>query len=141
MKIIVGVDGSESSGRAVEWCAAHAAGFGGEVVAVHSVEWPVYAASGFGVAAVPISKPPDHDAIEAVMKNDWCAPLAKAGVSFRTVVVDGSPAGSIIALAQHEQADLVVTGRRGLGGFKELLLGSTSHELSHHVDCPLVIVP
>ena len=76
-----------------------------------------------------------------MIERDWCAPLTKAHVAFRTVVTDGSPAAAIIAVAQHEQADLVVTGRRGLGGFKELLLGSTSHELSHHLDCPLVIVP
>ena len=41
----------------------------------------------------------------------------------------------------RRDADLVVTGKRGRGGFAELLLGSTSHVLSHHLDRPLVIVP
>jgi nucleotide-binding universal stress UspA family protein len=43
--------------------------------------------------------------------------------------------------ARSEGAELVVTGRHGRGGFAELVLGSTSHELSHHLDRPLVIVP
>jgi nucleotide-binding universal stress UspA family protein len=47
----------------------------------------------------------------------------------------------LIEIARTEGAELVVTGRRGRGGFAELLLGSTSHQLTHHVDRPLVIVP
>jgi nucleotide-binding universal stress UspA family protein len=65
----------------------------------------------------------------------------KASIPFRTVVLDGTPASAIIALADKEEADLVVTGRRGRGGFAELLLGSTSHQLSLHLNRPLVIVP
>jgi nucleotide-binding universal stress UspA family protein len=42
MKIIVGVDGSPSSARAVEWCAAHAAALQAEVVAVDSIQMPLY---------------------------------------------------------------------------------------------------
>lgn len=141
MKIVVGVDGSPSAYRAIAWCAAHAPALCAEIVVVHAVELPLFAASGFGVVPLPIPSEPDHEAIGEVMARDWCAALTEAGVKFRTVVTDGSPAGSIIELAKHEQADLVVTGRRGLGGFAELLLGSTSHELAHHLNRPLVIVP
>ena len=141
MKIIVGVDGSPSSARALEWCAAHAPALGAEVVAVFSVELPVYSASGFGYLPIPTPTEPDREALHDVIKDEWCAPLAKASVPFRAVVMDGSPAPAIIALAEKEGADLVVTGRRGRGGFAELLLGSTSHQLSHHLDRPLVIVP
>ena len=141
MKIIVGVDGSPESGRAVEWCAAHAGALDAEVVAVHSVEVPVYAASGFGALPVPVPTEPDREAIRAVIENEWCAPMAKANVAFRVVVTEGGPAPAIIAIAEKEGADLVVTGRRGRGGFAELLLGSTSHQLAHHIERPLVIVP
>ena len=141
MKIVLGVDGSASSNRAVEWCAEHAACLDGEVVAVHAIELPVYAANVFGAVPLPVACEPDHDAIGEMMEHDWCARLAAAKVPFRTVIAEGSPAAAILDVANREQAELVVSGRRGLGGFKELLLGSTSHELSHHVDCPLVIVP
>jgi nucleotide-binding universal stress UspA family protein len=44
-------------------------------------------------------------------------------------------------VTESAHADMVVCGRRGRGGVAEMLLGSTSHELSHHVRVPLVIVP
>jgi len=141
MKIVVGVDGSPSSARAVEWCAAHASALGAEVVAVYCLEMPVYAASGFGYVPLPVPTEPDREEILDLVQREWCAPLSKASVPFRAVVTEGSPASLIMSVAGEEGADLVVTGRRGRGGFAELLLGSTSHQLSHHLDRPLVIVP
>ena len=141
MRIIVGVDGSPASTRALEWCAEQAPLLGAEVVVVFSIEIPVFAASGFGGVPLPPPVEVDHDKVREVVETEWCAPLSKANVSFRTVVMDGPPASAIMALAEREGADLVVTGRRGRGGFAELLLGSTSHHLSHHLDRPLVIVP
>jgi nucleotide-binding universal stress UspA family protein len=143
MKIIVGVDGSSSSMRAVEWCATYAPGLNAEVVAVHTLDLPVYAASGFGFAPIiaPIPPEPDREEIRDVIEREWCAPLTKASVPVRVILEDGSPAPTIMAVAEREHADLVVTGRRGRGGFAELLLGSTSHHLSHHLGRPLVLVP
>ncbi len=141
MKIIVGVDGSPASTRAVEWCATHAEGMGAEVVAVHSIEMPMYAASGFGTVSLSVPLEPDRDRLRHLIETEWCLALTKSDVPCRVVLMDGPPASAIIALATREDADLVVTGRRGRGGFVELLLGSTSHQLSHHLDRPLVIVP
>ena len=45
----------------------------------------------------------------------------------------------IVRLA--DGADLVVVGSRGLGGFKGLLFGSASHQVSHHAQCPVVVIP
>ena len=140
MKIIVGVDGSSSAARAIEWCASYAGAMHAEVVAVFSIEMPTYAASGFGYLPIPVPSEPDREAIGVAMQ-EWCAPLARAKVPFEVVVMDGAPAPAIMAIADREQADLVVTGRRGHGGFAGLLLGSTSNQLAHHVGRPLVIVP
>jgi len=79
--------------------------------------------------------------LRARMTDDWCAPLTKAAVPFRVVLMEGAPAPSIIQAAKTEQADLVVVGRRGRGGFAELVLGGTSYVLTHHIDRPLLIVP
>ena len=141
MKIIVGVDGSHPAARAVEWCAAMAGPMQAEVIAVFSIEIPAFAASGFGYVPLPVPSQPDRDELRQVVEREWCAALTKANVPFRVVLMDGPPASAIMTLAAQENADLVVTGRRGRGGFAELLLGSTSHQLSHHLDRPLVIIP
>jgi nucleotide-binding universal stress UspA family protein len=141
-KIVVGVDRSEHANRALQWCAAHAAAFDAEVVVVHVVETP-----GIGPSMGPYgtsSPPMTDDEVEEMrdlVGRDWCKVLADAGVNFRVIVREGRPAPMLIEVARTEGADLIVTGRRGRGGFAELLLGSTSHQLAHHIDRPFVIVP
>jgi nucleotide-binding universal stress UspA family protein len=54
-------------------------------------------------------------------------------------VVAGAPARALLDMATD--ADLVVVGSRGLGGFAGLLLGSVSQQVAHHASCPVVIVP
>ena len=141
MKIIVGVDGSESAGRAVKWCADHAGALGAEVVAVHAVELPLWSSPGSSYLPVPPLTDEQRAELLDVVQRDWCKPLADAGVSYRCVLVDGGPPWVLMECARKENADLIVTGRRGRGGFTELLLGSTSHALAHHAGRPLVIVP
>lgn len=140
MKIIVAVDGSEHSIRAVAWCATYARKLGAEVIAVHAVEVPVYAAP-FGMVPTPVYVPQDHEKLRDVLVNHWCEPLDRLQVPFKTEIVEGYPSDVICRTAEAEDADLVVVGRRGRGGFAELLLGSTSHQLAHHLGRPLVIVP
>jgi nucleotide-binding universal stress UspA family protein len=140
-KILVGVDGSVHSERAVKWCANHARGLDAEVIVVHVVEQPIYAGSIYPLVPPVTMTPDQRERLRDVVVRDWCKPLADAGVEHRVVLIDGYPAEALVAAARHENAELVVTGRRGRGGFAELLLGSTSHSLSHHLDRPLVIVP
>jgi len=141
MKIVVGVDGSEAAHRAVEWCATRAGALGAEVVVVHAIEVLVYSSPIPNSFPVPQISQVDRDELQAHITAVWCAPLANAAVPFRVVLMDGNPALVILDVAKAEQADLVVTGRRGRGGFAELLLGSTSRALTHHLACPLLIVP
>ena len=80
MKIILGVDGSEPSGRAVEWCAAYAGQLGAEVVAVHAIHLPVIgpAMTSSRCPSTRCGKFPTADALGAKV-DEWCAPLEKAG--------------------------------------------------------------
>jgi nucleotide-binding universal stress UspA family protein len=138
--MLVGVDGSESSHRAVAWCAAHATALDANVIAVHAIEVPVHALLPDAYAP-PAYADLDREKIREVLREQWCSQLNAANVPFDAEVIEGYPADVIIEAARRAEADLVVIGRRGLGGFKKLLLGSTSHHLSHHLDHTLVIVP
>ena len=140
MKIVVGVDGSDPAGRAIAWCAAHAQSLDAEVVVVHAIDVAVIAPA--MTSYVPLLQFEDVDRDEVREQvTGWCAPLAKAGVAHRVVVEDGDPAATIMRTANEERADLIVIGRRGRGGFAELLLGGTSYALTHHLNRPLLILP
>ena len=142
--IVVAMDESEHAARAMKWCAHEAVAVGADVVVVHALD--VTFIFGFGSPLALAPPPPPYTAsrieeIRDVIATDWCKPLADAGVSFRVVVVEGRPAELVRETARKADADLVVCGRRGRGGVAEFLLGSVSHDLSHHLDVPLVIVP
>jgi nucleotide-binding universal stress UspA family protein len=139
-KIVMGVDGSEHAERAVRWVADYAPALGSEVVVVFAIDLPVTAtAATYGLPS--LMTPKEREEVRDVVAREWCAALTERGVPFRVSLHDGSPAPAIIAVAEEEDADLVVTGRRGRGGFAELVLGSTGHHLSHHLNRPLVLVP
>lgn len=53
-------------------------------------------------------------------------------------VIEGRPAA--VLLEEAQQADMIVVGSRGRGGFASLLLGSVSQQLVHHAPCPVVVV-
>jgi nucleotide-binding universal stress UspA family protein len=90
---------------------------------------------------VPAMTPAQITDLQDKVARDWCKPLADAAVPFRVTVREGRASTRILDVASEEDAALIVVGRRGLGGFTELLLGSTSRELVHHTTRPLVLVP
>ena len=144
-RILVGVDGSEGAERAVRWTAQLARQTGADVVAAHALSTPVFAdgfvfAAGTGYEEWLRAWKELRSYTQRTMEQDWCQPLAEAGIAFRAVIVDGGPE-ALIALAVSVEADILVVGRRGRGGFAELVLGSFSHHLVHHCTHPVVVVP
>ena len=139
--LVVGADGSKGSERALAWCAEHAPTLQADVVVVHGVETGPYVTVWMPEMAVPVMTPAQLDELHDAIARDWCKPLADAGVPFRVEAVAGRPSRVLIDVARKCDAAMIVAGRRGRGGFAELLLGSTSHELVHHGDRPVVLVP
>ena len=66
--------------------------------------------------------------------------LDKLGSKHAVRRESGQPVDLIVAAAQDLNADLIVIGSRGLGGFKRLMLGSVSDGVTHHAHCPVLIV-
>ncbi|HVS05813.1 MAG TPA: universal stress protein [Candidatus Dormibacteraeota bacterium] len=141
-RIVVGLDGSEGSSRALQWVVDTAKPLDAEVVAVHVHHLAAYLPAAMGVTP-PMDTRKWYEELQRAFTQDWCAPLRRAGVRYRPVFDDGTApaASSLMRIAQQEGADMIVVGSRGLGGFAELLLGSVSHQLAHHSPIPVVIVP
>jgi nucleotide-binding universal stress UspA family protein len=141
-KILVGLDGSAGSARALDWAIALAKALDAEIVAAHVVQQLSPSAVGLGL--VPIELPDNwlRD-LQGRLENEWTAPLKQAGVRYRTVFETdvAAPAPALLAIAGEIHPDLIVTGSRGLGGFGELLLGSVSHQLVLHARVPVVVIP
>lgn len=135
-RIVVGTDGSDNARRALGWAASLASACGAEVVAVHCLGLL------FHPTATDLEPAQPHrDEIRALLDGEWSAPLRDAGVEHRTELRDGSPVSVLLAVADEVDADLVVVGSRGVGGFPGLLLGSTSTQLAQHSSRPVLIVP
>jgi nucleotide-binding universal stress UspA family protein len=139
--IIVGVDGSHDAHRALEWAMQEVAARHAPlaVITVHQV-----AASGWIVAPVflPVDEPTVEHARQAA-EEAVAKAAAQLGepqlvpVTIRTVT--GFPAQELIEASRD--ADLLVVGSRGRGGFARLMLGSVSDQVMHHAHCPVVVVP
>ena len=138
--IFVGVDGSTHSQVALDW-AIREAGIRQApltVITIHEV-----AASGWGGSlefpADEVMRERDRKAVqEAVDKT--VAQLGDAAPSQITVqALIGQPAPQLIEASKD--ADLLVVGSRGTGGFARLLLGSVSTQVAEHAHCPVTIVP
>ena len=137
-RIVVGVDGSAQSAAALRYAVDMAKRMGSQITAVYAVNLSIYHASEFGVLFEP--DPDWRVPMRMEFENKWCKPLTASGLRYRTVMEDGRPASVIAAVAERENADLVVVGRRGRGGVAELLLGSVSHELVLNSKRPVLLV-
>ena len=137
--IVVGVDGSEGSARALQFALAEARLRGANLKAVSAWHVPaiVYEA-GWVPAELDLDDYPRF-AQEALAKALADGGAETSGVEVTTVVTKGQAAD--VLCAEAKGADLLVVGSRGLGGFRGLMLGSVSQQCAHHAPCPLAIIP
>lgn len=142
--IVVGVDGSDGAARALTWATDLAGALGAEVAAVHAqppLGYPAASGFGFPLPMVPQQELDAWREAEHKLVAEWCSPLRATKTTHRSLIVVGEPAAVIMDTADHEKADLIVAGRRGRGGFAELILGSVGHHLTHHSRIPVAIIP
>jgi nucleotide-binding universal stress UspA family protein len=135
-RILVGVDGSDGSRRALAWAIEQAAARGAVVQPV--IVWQ----RGFDYGSDRYW-PADEKTAETAGKRLGAMIAEVAGpdpaVTIDPLVLEGDP-GRILC-ARSADVDLLVVGSRGLGGFAGLVLGSVSTKCAHHSRCPVVIVP
>jgi nucleotide-binding universal stress UspA family protein len=133
MRILVGVDGSDAAVGALTWAGRMAQSVGAELVVTNVFE-------PFQAEVPPERYEELRGDAERRLEGEWSDPLTGAGVAHRALLVPGPP-DLLLQAAEHEDADLVVVGPRGRGGFAGLHIGSLTHHLTHHTTRPLAIVP
>jgi len=141
--ITVGVDGSPSSSRAIEYAVADAVRRSATLRLVHAFAWPY-----LHVPTGPAPGTPADGGLrgqaEQVLStarseaDAAAAAIAATDLKVDVALVDGFPVA--VLMAESTQADMIVIGDRGLGGFAGLLLGSTATQMISHSHGPVTVV-
>jgi nucleotide-binding universal stress UspA family protein len=140
--ILVGTDGSETAGKAVEHAIELAVSLTSRLLIVSAFE-PV---SGSRLREESTQVPADLQWM-VNPREDVDATLAVAledaevqGVDVQSFARQGDPADAILDVAEEQGADLIVVGNKGMTGAKRFLLGSVPNKVSHHAPCSVLIV-
>ena len=137
--IIVGVDGSAHSRKALEYAAKEAVAHHTSltVLTVHQAVRDVYG----GVSQYSDDASLTEKARQAAQADidQVLAGLTEKPESVTVKAVHGLPADELVKAS--EGADMLVIGSRGTGGFARLLMGSVATQVAQHANCPVLIIP
>lgn len=133
-KVVVGVDGSLSANAAMEWAAQEAELRGASLELIHAWNYPNLGYGGY----VAVLEDFEKDAMAVLDDVSNRIKQTHPGLKLITTLVQGPTAQAIMDKAKN--ADMVVVGSRGRGGFSGLLLGSVGQQLVHHCPTPVVII-
>jgi nucleotide-binding universal stress UspA family protein len=137
-KIVVGTDGSPTAGVALAHAVSLAKATGAMVHIVNAYK-ATTALTGIG-ADFPV---PDRQVMEDDARRvcEEAAQAARAaGLDAVTHIAEGDPADALVKIAEHENADLIVVGNRGMMGARRFLTGSVPNRVAHHCPCHLLVV-
>lgn len=139
--IVVGVDGSDASDRALKMACDLAKVHAAELHIVHSPE--IAAVEAFAPVGGPVLGPSlaqVADAGNQVMTKAKETASAAGVTPASCTLGEDAPCAEIMTIVDLYDADLVVTGRRGLGAVSGMLMGSQSQKLAHALDCAFLTV-
>jgi universal stress protein A len=138
-KILVPIDYSEVSLKALDYALAFARQFKSEVLALHVVDdVPV-------VAGEPVVRPTDtglpqvKDQAERRL-IELAASKKRENLRIKTLLRSGSAPNEIIEAAREQEVDLIIVATHGLRGMKRFFLGSTTERVVRHAPCPVLVV-
>jgi nucleotide-binding universal stress UspA family protein len=139
-KILAPVDFSELSEAAAKHAGALARQFDSTLIFAH-VYFPqvftYYGGTEGGAYVAQVQPPPEEVLADARRRLKHLAAKISADRAVEQVVLEGDPAGQIVAYAQQHQMDLIVMPTRGYGPFRRFILGSVTAKVLHDSDCPI----
>lgn len=139
-KILVPVDFSEPSGRALDHALELARLFNATIELLHVYHLAI-------IPSGPYAEPLPVEYSQGLRKSAqaelaaWLERVKAAGVSGEAHLVEGAPAHEIVEAARRLGADQIVIGTRGLTGLKHLMLGSVADRVVRSAHCPVTTVP
>ena len=140
--IFVGVDGSDHSRLALAWALREAARQGMPLTVISVRPTPVRPATDiyWAVPDLPVDTRGEEAELQALREfvNKVADETGETVPDITVVMEKGDPAEELIKASRD--ADLLVVGSRGSGGFARLMLGSVSSKVVHHAACPVVVV-
>ncbi|MCX7566891.1 universal stress protein [Sulfitobacter sp. F26169L] len=144
--IIVGIDGSDAAERALRMACGIAKQFDAKLQISHTprdetVTYAAEAISGFYVGPNAAHQELLREAAEKLGEKATAIAAEEGVAGVELHIGHGDPARNLLDLAKKTGADLIVTGRRGLGDFSALVLGSTSNQISKKAQCACLTVP
>ena len=148
--ILVPVDDSEHSNRAVEYASEFASKFDSQLILLHVYFFtPPISTSAIllGASSCDVMSPETVTLLSEKAKKDANQILVQAKklvkeqkVTVNSLLRDGGVVPEILKMTEAKKIDLIVIGARGISGLKKLVLGSTSEAVAHKASCPILIV-
>ncbi|MFL6478783.1 MAG: universal stress protein [Nitrososphaera sp.] len=134
--ILVAVDGSKHSDAAFDVAMDIAQKYGSQLFVLHIYQ----GGTGSGTLVSPGFED-DMRSIGQQILDSYEAKVKQRGLqNVRMLLQEGDAAKRIMETASEVKCGLILMGSRGRGGFKDLLLGSVSHKVTNHADCPVMTV-
>lgn len=137
--ILVPVDFSKGSDRAVAQAEALASALGAEIELFHAYQLPVFALPDSSVTVSPTYVADLTDRAQRELNRHRDA-LRARGLSVATKLLEGNPADAIVERAETLHALMIVIGTHGRSGFRRFLLGSTAERVVRMATVPVLTV-
>jgi len=140
-KILVPLDGSEHAAHALQKAIQLAKESNGRLTLLHAYTPNIVPLP--QEYAIPETTPrmvDIHQEKGAYILEEASKKVDTEGVPFETLLATGSPVETIVEASKRGKFDLIVLGARGLSPIKEVFLGSVSHGVATHAQCPVLVV-
>jgi nucleotide-binding universal stress UspA family protein len=152
-KLLVALDGSENSARASQAATELAEKLKAELIVLHAITPPALYYHTETSPEGPVIEPPTHEKeIDLYLEyarrvgrgivDPTVSEAKKRGITVKADLPEATSSlvETIVNQAVKENADLIIVGTRGLGGFKKLLMGSVSNGVVSHAHCPVLVI-
>ncbi|MBB6730296.1 universal stress protein [Cohnella zeiphila] len=137
-KLLVAFDGSNLANKALRHAVELAGRYDAKLVVIHVYEVPILNSGDMLIAAPEEWSRQYADHSVKVLDSAKSQVPSERGAEFK--LLQGNPAQTILETAADWGADLIVMGSRGLGGIREFVLGSVSHNVVQHSKVPVLVV-